>query len=218
MPKTFLRYLTVLLCLLFVGCSAPSSDTSFKVGKEYELITSTTNVPIPAENGVKVIEFFSYGCPWCYRLEPYLEKWVAAKPKDIAFERVHVTFETGWDTLAKIYYTAKNLGVEQKMMMPLFTALQEKNMDLTNPAVVAQIFAAQGVSQQDFESQYNFSPGVDGQIQRGEQVMRGYGVFAVPTFVVGGKYVTNMAMAQGDVQRLLKIVDFLIAKVKAGEH
>jgi thiol:disulfide interchange protein DsbA len=116
--KPFLKlFFTLIMLLPNATFAAKTSATpKFVEGKDYKLVTpnmaTVTNI-IPAGK-VQVIEFFSYGCPWCYRLEPYLEKWLAHKPANVDFRRVPVVFESGWDTYAKAYYTAKALDVETK--------------------------------------------------------------------------------------------------------
>ena len=45
----------------------------FAEGIEYERL----NTPVRTSNPDKVVvtELFWYGCPHCFRLEPYIEKW-----------------------------------------------------------------------------------------------------------------------------------------------
>ena len=69
-------------------------------GKNYARITN----PQPVETGkkIEVIEFFSYGCPHCAALEPYLDTWREKLPADVAFRSVPAMFEQRRDPLAKI--------------------------------------------------------------------------------------------------------------------
>lgn len=217
MLKPLLRLTVLLLSISIAACSAPQSNASIKAGKDYQVVPSTLGVNAPPSDKIKVIEFFSYGCPWCFRLEPDLEKWLVSKGKNIEFERIPVVFEPGWDVLAKAYYTAKNLGVDQKIMRPFFVALQTQGEDLSTADDLQAFFVSQGVSAADFQSAYNFSPGIDAQMMQGDKLMRQYGVYSVPSFVVDGRFVTNMAMVDGNTKRLLEVVDYLIDKAKRGE-
>ena len=47
------------------------------------------NPPQPTEGGgkIEVIEFFWYGCPHCYSLEPAVNEWAKGLPKDVVFRR-----------------------------------------------------------------------------------------------------------------------------------
>ena len=58
--------------------------------------------PQPTDGGgkIEVIEFFWYGCPHCYSLEPFVNSWAKSVPKDVVFKRVPaVPNETGPDAL-----------------------------------------------------------------------------------------------------------------------
>ncbi|MGE5668772.1 MAG: thiol:disulfide interchange protein DsbA/DsbL, partial [Betaproteobacteria bacterium] len=59
-------------------------------GKNYVRLAN----PQPVDTGkkIEVIEFFSYGCPHCAALEPYLDAWRAKLPADVTFRRVPVLF------------------------------------------------------------------------------------------------------------------------------
>ncbi len=214
MLKT-LRYLC--LTLLFpITALAANSTEPFQQGKDYQLTPIVANAPAPAKDKdkVSIVEFFSFGCPACFHFEPYLETWLAKKPQGIQFERIPVIFEPGWDVLARGYYTAKNLGVAEKLAPKIFNALQKQNQDLTNPVTLEQFFISNGVSKSDFENTFNFSPGMDGQVMRGDNLMRLYTIMQVPTIVVDGKYKVDPSMVGGDAKKLLQVVDYLIAKEK----
>lgn len=210
MLKIFFRSLVFVFFIPLLACSTPPANAAFQAGKDYQVLSSSP-VKNP-ENKIMVMEFYSYGCPWCFHVEPQLETWLAKKPNDIEFERIPVVFEQGWDTLAKIYYTTKTLGVSEKFMLPIFKAIQENGQNLTDMDILTQFFAAHGISEQDFDSAFNFSPGIDAQMMRGDKLMKQFGIYAVPSFVINGKYVTSMGMANGDTTRLFKIVNYLIAK------
>ncbi len=50
--------------------------------------------PQPTESGgkIEVIEFFWYGCPHCYNLEPTLEAWAKKLPADVALRLIPAVF------------------------------------------------------------------------------------------------------------------------------
>ena len=37
---------------------------------------------------IEVLEFFWYGCPHCFHLEPVINAWEKGLPKDVVFKRV----------------------------------------------------------------------------------------------------------------------------------
>ena len=74
-------------------------------GKDYQVVGE----PPEKAQKVSVIEFFSYGCPWCYQLEKPLQAWVKKNKQRIQFERVPVVFHPEWEIYAKAYYTLQVL-------------------------------------------------------------------------------------------------------------
>src|SRR5271156_420394 len=63
-----------------------------------------------APGKVEVIEFFWYGCPHCYALDPSLQSWLKNKPAYIDFRRVHVTWGEIHREHARLFYTLQALG------------------------------------------------------------------------------------------------------------
>ena len=60
------------------------------------LSTLQESQPTLAAPKVEVIEFFWYGCPHCYQLEPAISKWLAKLPKDAVFKRVPAIPSDAW--------------------------------------------------------------------------------------------------------------------------
>jgi len=217
MLRNLLRFLLLSICLILVACShssssttAPSNTGPITVNKDYLILPTplgTTHIP---GSSIKVYEFFSYGCPWCFKFEPFVEKWQATLPADVSFERVPVAFEQGWDVYAKAYYTARDLGVEGKLTPLIFAAIQQQNIDLTDPAKLEQFFVQNGVSQSDFDSTFNFTPGIAAQMMHGDELIKEFGIYEIPTFVIDGKYITSVRMTNGDNARFIQVINYLI--------
>src|SRR5205814_843410 len=81
---------------------------------------------------VEVIKFFSYGCPHCADLEPFVEDWLKTLPPDVQFRRVPVLFQPRWVSLARVYYTLEALGVDTKLTPEVFSAVHKQGIDLAN--------------------------------------------------------------------------------------
>jgi protein dithiol oxidoreductase (disulfide-forming) len=210
-----LRYVWLLLFFPIAALAANANSTPFQQGKDYKLVPVVAGAKSLSKNKVTVIEFFSFGCPACFHFEPSLEAWLEHKPDYVQFDRIPVIYEPGWDVLARGYYTAKNLGVAERLAPKFFAALQKQGQDLTNPATMEQFFINNGVSKSDFENTFNFSPGMDGQIVHGDNLMRLYKIFQVPTVVINGKYQVNPALTDGSAKRMIQIMDYLIEQERA---
>ena len=211
------RLLIILsLAILPLFCFATAPPT-FTEGNQYKAVVLTPSNPSRFEipkGKVLVVEFFSYGCPWCFKLDPSLEAWFKTKPKYVVFERVPVMFERGWDVYAKAYYTAEFLNVLNKITPDLFNAIHVKNEDLASESAMQAFFVSKGVSKKDFESAFDFSPGIGMELQRSNSLMMAYKAFVVPTVIVNGKYYTNPALVKGDDKLMMQVIQYLVAKEK----
>ena len=211
-----LRTLAISLILLpvLVGAAEAVPPATFKAGVDY--VKLANNIPDSSDNQqVSVVEFFSYGCSWCARLEPSLEKWLKANAAKIEFSRAPVVFNPTWQVYARAYYVAYGLGVEDKLTPAIFNVIHLKKENLTTEEKMQAFFEQNGVSKEDFNSAYSTSPTVDAETAQAQSLARDYEITGVPAFVVGGKYKTDPGMVNGDLSKLLQVVDFLIAKERA---
>ena len=193
-----------------------SNEPMFQVGEDYELLASKSVQPQPTQ-AVAVLEFFSYGCPACYYLEPYLEQWLKKSlthnTHNFEFSRIPVVFEPEWRLYAKAFYAAKALEISEKVTPALFKAIQEDNHPLQNKTDLEKFFGQQGIKTEDFDSVFNFSPRIDAQVNQSELLTQDYQITEIPTIIVAGTYKVTGRMARTR-ERLMAIVDFLIAKAQ----
>lgn len=182
----------------------------FIEGKEFIKVTN----PQPVDNKNKtpvVTEFFSYGCPWCYKIDEPLNEWIAKMGKNVQLERVPVVFKPEWDIYAKAYYTAKALVMAEKLSPQLFKTIQVDKKSLATKQAMIDFFASHGVDKEIVKSAFENSPTIDMRVQNGMALMANYQVNGVPAFVVNHKYKTDLQMA-GSQERLFQILDYLIKK------
>src|SRR3990167_2986380 len=99
--------------------------------KEEDYVVLTTQNLTPT-NKTQIVEFFSFGCPACFHLESTIETWVKRNEKNVTFMRIPVTFHPGWEIYAKAYYIAQSLNILPEAFNAIFTAIQEKQLDLAN--------------------------------------------------------------------------------------
>jgi len=205
------RLILIGFCFWMALFSQLSSAQGFVAGKDYQIIDNSG--PSKIDGKVAVLEFFSYGCPWCFRLEPHLDSWLKKEAKRISFQRVPVAFESGWEAYAKAYYVAEALDVEAKLSPKLFEAIQVKNRRLVSQKRVGSVFVAAGVDKQTFDDAYT-SPIIDAKLAEGKKLLRQYAIYGVPAMVVAGRYRVDLSMTNGDFDRLLAVTDYLINQSK----
>lgn len=182
---------------------------AFTEGKDYTTVSNP--MAVSKSKAPAVTEFFSYGCPWCYKMEPEFNQWVAGMGKGIEVERVPVVFKPEWDLYAKAFYTAKVLALSGKISPALFRAIQEEHKPLATKQAMIDFFVSKGVDREIAKSAFESSPSIDMQVKNGMMLMANYQINAVPAFVINHKYKTDLQMA-GSPERLFEIMTFLLKK------
>jgi thiol:disulfide interchange protein DsbA len=163
---------------------------------------------------VEVIEFFWYGCPHCYDVEPEVAAWLKRQPSSVEFIRVPAIFNQRWAVLARAYYAMQQLKLGEDVHKALFEAIHRDNKNLSDEASLTEFFAAQGVPREKFKEAFN-SFDVDGKTGRANQMTRAYGLEGVPTFIVNGKYRVDGTSA-GSTAAMFAALDQLVAKELKG--
>jgi len=190
-------------------------------GKDYVVIDGSADrgrgaapADRPGPDRIEVVEFFSYACPHCAHLEPQLEKWRRNLPANVVLRRVPVIFgRDEWDVLARLYFTLESASQIDALHGKVFSALHGEHVNLFTPDAVADWMARQGTDRRTFLDRYN-SFSVQVRLQGANAQAQQAGIESVPSFVVAGRYRTDLDMAR-DYGRLLAIVDALIAKGNA---
>lgn len=197
--------LTSLACAIgFVTMGAQAAN--YVAGKDYKVLDKPETIN---GNAIIVREFFWYGCPHCYALNPHMEKWAANKDKDVAFFKTPAALNPIWETNARGFYAAQLLGYEDKTHDALFDAIHKDGKKLFDQASLSKWYASKGVDQKKFNSLYN-SFAVGTKIGRSQAGAKTYQLTGVPAVVVQGKYVVT-----GEDAKVPKVVEFLVDKVRA---
>jgi thiol:disulfide interchange protein DsbA len=164
--------------------------------------------PVEAPGKIEALEFFWYGCPHCFALEPLLEKWVARLPADVNFRRVPAVLNQGWATEAAVFYAFEALGVLQRLHRPFFDAIHVERLNTRDPAVMAGWLKQHGVDAKRYEDAFK-SFGVQSKVRGASQVTLAYRIDGTPAMAVNGRY--TVSAEQGRTHSgLLAIVDYLI--------
>lgn len=200
--------------------SAAEPASAFSEGRHYVSLTNDVKENDVVENfkkenhdKVQVIEFFSYGCSWCYKLEPFVTQWAEKTPAHVRFERVPVEFQPSWRTLTKAFYTAQTLDKFQEIHEPLFKAIHTDALTNSSEETLKAFFVDQGISAEDFDETFD-SFTVNRKQKWASALSQAYRITAIPTILVQGPegaYLTSVRMAGGE-NALLQVVDYLINK------
>ena len=188
----------------------PATKTTYLEGVHYEKITPAQPTQVGPEK-VEVVELFWYGCPHCFKFEPYVKKWLENKPANAEFIRIPASFNARWKLHAGAYYVAELLNITDKVHEPLFDALDKDRNSLANPKALAEFFSKHGVAEEKFLKIYD-SFAVRTRLNRDYSQLKRYGIRSVPAVVINGKYRTNATLAGGRNEDLIKVINYLVEK------
>lgn len=180
----------------------------FDEGIEYSRIKNPVTTSHPDK--VVVSEMFWYGCPHCYRFEPYIEKWKKTMPEGVVLEQVPSVLNPSWMEHARAYFALQIMGDLDKVHMKLMKAIHLQNQRLNNLEALARFVADLGVDEAKFREHFHSFP-VDTMIRKSRSKEKKYGHRGVPAVVVNGKYLTSGSMA-GSNSRMIEVIDYLVKK------
>ncbi len=202
--------LLLLAALCFVPLVAPAQEkTQFE--EELHWFTVIPEQPGGEGDRIQLIEFFWYGCPHCYTLEPHLNAWLAKKPDNVDFTRIPAMFDRPEVVLhAQTYYALELMGVIDELHAKLFDAINEERRRLKTQQEMETFLAEQGVDIERYrKSMKSFA--VQTQARRASVLASRFDVRGVPAIVVDGKYRTG---GLGGAM-MMEVTDFLIEKAAA---
>lgn len=186
--------------------ATPVLSADFVEGTHYVRI----DPPQPTVTGdkIEVVEIFWYGCPHCYRMEPYVNRWLKKKPDNAEFVRLPGVLSPRWMVHARAYYTAEVLGVADKLHEPIFDAIHGERNPLNDQSSLMALFKQHGVAEEDYKRTF-LSFAVETKLRRAAEMGMRYGIDSVPALIVNGKYRTSGSMA-GSNARAFQVVDHLV--------
>src|SRR2546423_802235 len=169
--------------------------------------------PVEAKPGkIEVVEFFWYGCPHCYNLEPYIEAWLKKLPPDVEFRRIPAVFNQRWAHDAAIFYTLESMGLLEKLHRPLFDAIHKDHLQTDNQAALSEWLQKHGVDAKKFiDTMKSF--GVQSKTKRALQQTVAYKIDGTPAMAVQGRYTVSADQGRSQ-QGMLQAVDQVVAMVR----
>jgi thiol:disulfide interchange protein DsbA len=187
-------------------------------GKNYQLIVPAQPTG-SAPDKVDVVEVFWYGCPHCFHLDPVLESWSkTGKASYVTFRRMPVIWNDINRAHARLFFTLETLNKLNALHTLTFKEIHENHNPLASQSanetetMQREWLKKNGVSDKDFDAAYH-SFGLENSLRRADDFTHRFRVTGVPTFIINGKYVTDVGMAGGEAQ-----VFALIDDLAAAEH
>ncbi|MGH8036881.1 MAG: thiol:disulfide interchange protein DsbA/DsbL [Stenotrophomonas sp.] len=209
------RLMLLLLALSPLSAlAAPAAPAALMEGKDYELIEAPGPFA-PLAGKIEVAEIFGYTCPHCAHFEPILDAWAKKLPKDVRFTPVPAVFGGYWDSYARAYYAADQLGVAKRSHAAMFNALHEARslpMQNVSPAELAGFYKDYGVTAEQYTAALE-SDAVTRKLAVAKTFAQRVKVQGTPSLVINGKYLVKGT----SFEDMLSNADALIARERAAK-
>lgn len=193
--------------LLLVGLIGAACAEKMETGVD-RLVSQATQT----DDKIEVLEFFWYGCPHCYTLEPHMQKWLKTKADNVEFIRVPAVFSKHFKVHARSYYALDMMGVIEEVHPKIFKAIHNKNnkQKLNTLDSMTDFLKKHNVDTDKFIKTYN-SFGVESKLRKAIKLIDDYEVKGVPAVAVNGKYYVT-GQSAGSYENLIKVIERLIDK------
>jgi thiol:disulfide interchange protein DsbA len=185
---------------------ALNASAQFQAGREFQRLEPPH--PAALDGRIEVIEFFYYGCPVCYETEPFLSRWLGTVPDYVAIRRVPALSSEAWEPLAKLFYTLEALKQVERLHWPVYDNIHFEDLKLGDEKVMVDWAVRNGIEREAFVQAYG-SAAVADKVAQARELLKAYGVRAVPTFIVDGKFLTSARLA-GGTEQVVQVLDHLV--------
>lgn len=192
MIKKFFIAISVVFLSFNVFAADTQTDSGLPKIEEGKQYIALSKQPSPDK---EVIEFFSFNCPSCYRLESEFEiskKIKSNISKDVTFKRYSLSdFGPLAPELSQAWAIANILGITDEVSTALYHGVQ-RDHSIKTPDDIKAVFAKLGVDSAKYENmKSNFL--VTAFMAQQEEARKELIPTSIPSFYVNGKYLINTA-------------------------
>ena len=157
-----------------------------------------------------IYEFFWYGCPHCYNLEPTMERIEADLDKDTKIVKLPVALRDSWIPHAKLFYALQQMGKIDEVHNLIFEEIHLEDNRLNTEQQMVDFLGKHGIDTNKFMEKYN-SFGTEARIKKASNLAKKYQINSVPTIIVNGKYLTSGSYVSS-YDELYSVINLLIQR------
>ena len=197
-----LSLIPIVITLVFSGFTM-AADSSQKY-------VQISNQKQTESDKVVIYEFFWYGCPHCYNLEPTINDIESNLDKDTILIKVPVALRDSWELHAKAYYALQQMKLDDNLHEKVFAEIHVNSNRLDTKEKLANFIREEGYDADKFLKILD-SFGTEIRIKKASRLANQYQIKSVPTLVINGKYKTSGSHVSS-YQELYDVVQLLVDK------
>tara|TARA_Y100000768_G_scaffold220341_1_gene166130 strand:- start:3123 stop:3734 length:612 start_codon:yes stop_codon:yes gene_type:complete len=191
----------------FIFCFFVLATHSYAHAQKYIQISTEKQ---QESKDIIIYEFFWYGCPHCFNLEPTMDRIEADLDKDTKIMKIPVALRQSWVTHAKLYYALEQMGKIDDIHNLIFEEIHIENNRLVTEEQIVSFLGQHGVDTAKFLEKFN-SYGTEARIKKSSNLARKYQIDSVPTIIVNGRYLTSGSYVSS-YDELYSVINLLIER------
>lgn len=160
---------------------------------------------------IEVVEFFSYECIACQRLEPRLQDFEANLPENVSFSRIHVAFNLQARRLASMHVALQLSGALDQNHDRIFQEAAKRNNTFDSRERIANFLDGHGITKTRFENLYQGSR-VQKLVDLNHEKSTDARIRGTPSLLVANKYVIHW----NEPPVMMQTLNQLIGDIRAG--
>jgi len=226
-----MRQFMITTLLLLAGAAGSAQAQGFIENKDYYPVVPAQRTNVDPGK-IEVLEVFSYGCPFCSQLNPFMKEYRRTLPPNVQLVYLPASFNPAedWPMFQRAAIAAQVLGIFDKTHDAVFDSVWNGGeLAILDPATkgiksrlptiedAARFYArVGGVSAAAFlqEATHGFS--TDSRIRAAESLILAYHVDSTPTIIVNGKYRIT-GVSAGNLERMIAVTRWLVAQETAAK-
>ena len=195
-----LKFTFLALCLILITSSNVFAQKYVQISTEKQ----------QESKDIIIYEFFWYGCPHCYNLEPTMDRIEADLEKDTKVVKLPVALRDSWIPHAKLYYALKQMDKIDQVHNLIFEEIHLEDNRLNTEQQMIDFLGKHGIDTDKFIEKYN-SFGTEARIKKASNLAKKYQIDSVPTIIINGKFLTSGSYVSS-YDELYSVVNLLVER------
>ena len=193
---------TVIMLLFFANPTYAENDS-----QKYVQIS---NSPQTEHDKIVIYEFFWYGCPHCFNIEPTIVKIESNLNQDTVLIKLPLALKESWVNHAKAFFSMQQMNIDNNLHSKIFEEIHINGNRLDTKSSLVDFIDSQGFDGSSFSKNFD-SFGTEIRIKKANKLARQYQITSVPTIIINGKYLTSGSFVSS-YEELYDVVNFLVEK------
>ena len=160
-----------------------------------------------------VVELFEWNCPYCRQVNDGAVQWGHSLPRGWVFVQAPIVTSEESLRAAGLYAAIQQVAGKKLSAFDdaMFTLVQDHGADPNDPRTMISAAQQSGVDYRAFQKE-NTAESVRQTLSEWMDLMRAAQPRVTPTFVVGGRFVTDVTMTAGRYDLLFQLLGGLVSQ------